>query len=263
MGLAVAQERNIGEQIARLSIELARAHFDVGAYMRARDLLTAATARATGVDGIQAHLELARTYARLGDFATARAEVDSAASGIKRAADTGSLPLLNLTLGELEYESDRGDEARRYFENASNAWTANDLPEDASVEAHAYVGWLSVLKGDRAAGTKAIVGSLERARATKRVGLAARCLTFLARSAIRAGDFDEAIKRLGELTEQDLRSVGPELQAQVRYWRGAALVGRNAAQADDDQRAARSLLADWLQTSIPAAPNHKTGGFYP
>jgi len=253
LGLAVAEERNIGEQIARLSIELARAHFDVGAYMRARDLLTAASARATGVDGVQAHLELARTYARLGDFAAARAEVGSAAAGITRSADTGSLPLLNLAQGELEYESGRRDDASRYFEEASKAWTESDLPEDASVEAHAYVGWLAVLKGDRARGTTAIVRSLDRARATKRVGLAVRCLTLLSESAVRAGDLDGALARLGGVSEQDLRSVSPELHAQVRYWRGAALLRRNPAQAADEQRTARDLIADWLQTSIASS----------
>jgi tetratricopeptide (TPR) repeat protein len=251
-GLAVAQERKIGEQIARLTLELGRAHFDAGDYIKARELFMRART-APGVDGVQAHTELARTYARLGDFGSSRAELEIASSDVERFKDVGSLPLLNLALGELEYETDRVDAARKFFGEASNAWSDGDLPEDASVEARAYSGWLTVLAGEAVKGTSAIMQSLRHARATGRLGIEARCLVFLARGAILRRDFEAAVLTLGELPEQRQALLNPELRAQIRYWRGEALGRKGEGRAAVERAAARTLLESWLANVVGAS----------
>src|SRR4029450_13242243 len=123
-----------------------------------------------------------------------------------------------------------------------NAWFEGDLPEDASVEARAYWGWLTLLSGERTKGTSAIMESLRLARATGRLGIEARCLVFLAHGAIRDRDFDGAVLKLGELTEQREALLNPELRAQIRYWRGEALRGKGDSRAAAERAAARSLL---------------------
>jgi tetratricopeptide (TPR) repeat protein len=250
LGLTVAHERNLDEKIARLTLELARVKFDSGDYRAARQLLLPLRDAAAGANRTQVRLELARTHARLADFEAASAELKAASDAITASEDAGSRPLLNDALGELYYESGRFEDARRAFADASKAWSEDDLPEDASVEARVYLGWLTVLRGDAATGRAALVGSLEHARKRQRILIEARAIVYLARASLRTGDFNSAIARLGELTEAKQQLLNPELQAQIDYWRAEALARRGDVDAGPLRGEARGRLQTWLTNVV-------------
>jgi len=251
LGLNVARERNLDEKVSRLTLELARVKFDSGDYVAARQLLLPLRDAATGVDRIQVRLELARTHARLADFEASRAELKAASDAISASDDAGSRPLLNHAVGEMYYESGRVEEARRAFSDASKAWSSgDDLPEDASVEARAYLGWLDVLRGDAVTGRAALMESLQHARARQRIAIEARAVLYLARASLRASDVDAAVTTLGELTEARERLLNPELQAQIDYWRAEALARRGDVDARRRRADAQSRLQAWLTTVV-------------
>ena len=162
-------------------------------------------------------------------------------------------PLLSLARGEIAYEAGRLDEARRTFAIAAGLGT-EELPHEASVEAHAYTGLLDGLAGGTEQGLSALRASLERARAMGRHALEARCRLYMARIDIRRNRFAEALRTLNEIpADGDGGTIGRELRAHVHYWRAVALRGRgDAAGADAEHAAARKGLGD-IRASLPDA----------
>src|SRR4030095_2766557 len=93
--------------------------------------------------------------------------------------------------------------------------------------------------------------SLEQARKMGHVALEARCRVLFARIELKTGRPDAALARLREVREDAERSIGPELQAQVHYWRAQALERRgDAAGAMNERRVTRDLL-DKFRATIP------------
>jgi hypothetical protein len=82
--------------------------------------------------------------------------------------------------------------------------------------------------------------------------LEARCRIFGAWIDVEAQRFSEALATLKEIPDDDAqRAVGPELRAQIHYWRKRAFAGlgdESAAQTED--AAARRLIAA-VRASLP------------
>ena len=253
----IATERNLDYTVPRVSIDLAGVHFDTADYVVARQLLLNIDRSVSVHDDIHAQIELARIDTRLGRFEVAREGLAEATEAVQRNGDVGSLPLLHLAQGELAYESGRLEEARTQFVRASELWT-DDLPEAASVEARAYVGLLDGRRGQLVKGRSAAVASLEQARRLRRVALEARCLLFLARIDVFAGRFDDAIDRLAQIPMKTEPSLGPELRAQIHYWRSRVrrARGERAMSAEEARQAVQHL--DELRALIPESMR---GGF--
>jgi tetratricopeptide (TPR) repeat protein len=254
IGLTVARERDLVEKVTRLTTELARVRFDAGDYLQARELLTEAERNATGLDAVHARIELGRTYTRLGAFDQARDHLNRAGSELERFGDVGSLPLLNEARGELAYESGDNAGALSSFARASDAWSTDDWPEDASVEARAYLGWLQASSGKAAKGKDTTLQSLRRARQTRRADLEGRCVLFLARIALATGNAREALLTLNELSDDRRLALSADLQAQIHFWQGRALAHTgDAATAAAQLTVARDLVERWQQ-SLRSSP---------
>ncbi|HET9385135.1 MAG TPA: protein kinase family protein, partial [Gemmatimonadales bacterium] len=245
--LAIARVGDLPEDVATLSIDLARLHFDRNDYAEALRLL-GLVGDNFGPDSLHAWIRRARTHLRLGNFEAARELlVKGEADAAKRKA-TEYLPLLHATWGELEYESGRPNDARIHFERAAEKWV-DDLPDPASVEAKAYVGLIDALRKRPAQGRAAIESSLTQAGKMRQVAIEVRCRIFLARAWLMEHKPKAALDALTGITWDGEGAVGPELLAQARYWRSQALrADGRSAEAKDEAGRGRKLLDDLIPT---------------
>jgi tetratricopeptide (TPR) repeat protein len=247
--LAIARERNIDDDISSLTNDLARSRYDLADYAKARELLTRALGDGSGPNKIEIRIRLGMVAIRLADMASADAHLRRAAADLEAGGDRDLVPLLNTALGELAYESGNSAEARTRFERSAALWT-DDTPDAASVEARAYLGLLDGPNAKRD-GEALLTQSIEHARTMHRVLLEARARVFLARLHIDRRRFDDAVQVLSAIPDDAEQRIGPELQAQARYWRGVAFSGQgktDAAQAEAGH--ARQLVMD-IQASLP------------
>jgi tetratricopeptide (TPR) repeat protein len=238
--LNLARERDLDDDVASLTVDLARSGFDKGDYQSARTLLQMAI---DGGAGTQAWIRLGQTHVRLGDFDAAQRNLAEAARELENGGDRELVPLLHQVKGELEYESGRAAQARAAFGEASTFWTAT-LPDPASVEARVYLGFLEALDGRPDRGQTQLRLVLDQARKMGRIALEARARLFLARIDIDLKQYDAALRTLDGIPPDDpARTIGQELRAQTHYWRSRALTGRGEeAGAQAELAAARSLL---------------------
>jgi tetratricopeptide (TPR) repeat protein len=247
--LALAKERNMESTVPELRIELALSRFEMSDYQAAQDLLVAALGDGSDNESARIRIHLGLTHVRLGEFDRARTELDQAARDVQNRGDSGTLPLLQTAMGELAYESGHRAEARAHFSQAAARWT-DDLPDPASVEARARLGLLDAMDGNPA-GRTAIQSSLEQARRTGPVSLQVRCHLYLARADVHERRFEEAWNTLNDTSQQGEQGLGPELQAQTRYWRSRVMTARgddSGARAEELQ--ARKLIQD-VRASLP------------
>ncbi|MSO29822.1 MAG: serine/threonine protein kinase [Acidobacteria bacterium] len=250
---AIAAERNFADRIATSAIDLARSRFDDGDYAGALMRLTEALGDGSGAGSAESRIRLARTRARLGDFDAADADLRQIDRGRLSGDSAPLLPMLDLVRGELAYESGQLREARTRFAAASAVWTDTvTLPEEASVEARAYLGLIDALGGRTARGVVDIGSSLRQARTMGRFTLEHRCRLLLARLAIAGGRFEGGLRILDEIPADDAsRSIGRELRAQVHYWRGRALAGLGRAPDAAAESAQARTLVDQVRASLP------------
>jgi hypothetical protein len=183
----------------------------------------------------------------VGDAAGAEAHLAAAAEEVDDRSEL--FPLLQLAQGEAAYEAGRLDAARAAFARGSSLWTG-PLPDIASVEARANLGFLDAMNGRIAEGRRAIETSMAQAQTMERIGVEARCRIFLARLAIRQRQFPDALRTLDGVVQDDgERTIGAELRAQAQYWRGQALAGRgDAAGGRAAVEAARRLIDEMRAT---------------
>jgi tetratricopeptide (TPR) repeat protein len=240
--IAIARERNFVDAIPALLLEQGRVRMEMGEYVAARETFTQALGSEGATEAGELQIELARVQARLGD-------AEAAASALEKAqmspeANAGDVePRLLAAAGEVAYAAGRLQDARASYEAAGRLWT-DELPDAASVEGRAFVGLLDALDG-RAAGRPAIDTGLQQARRMQRPSLEALCRMWLARLDLRAGRPAQAASLLAPIR---LDRIGPELQAQVHYWRAQASATPGAG--DDERRDARRLL-DEIQRGVP------------
>jgi hypothetical protein len=152
-------------------------------------------------------------------------------------------------MAELAIQAGHPREARTHLSRAVALWT-DHLPEPPSVEARAHLGLLDALEGRPASGRRAVQSSLAHATQTGPVSLEARCRIYLARIDVGERRFDDALETLKTLVTGG-KTPGPELQAEVHYWRSRALEGRgDRADAKAEQDIARKLIEN-IGASLP------------
>ena len=252
-GLAIARERDLNDDIAALTLDLGRTRFEVGDYAGARKLLLEALGDGSGPRAPEARIRLAIVHARLGDFARADTELMQAATELEQGRDRWLFPLLHTALGAVAYETGRSSDARRHFGDAVGFPQGDPDPDGASIEARASLGLLDALEGRAAAGRAIVAASLADAQKLGRYSLEARLRIYLARIDVGRGRFDDALEALRDIPADGARALGPELQAQVHYWRGRARLGQgNRAAAQAEASASRQLI-EALQAALPAA----------
>jgi hypothetical protein len=141
--------------------------------------------------------------------------------------------------------------ARTEWQQAAALWT-DEAPDQATVEARAYLGLLDVLSGDRA-GRMKLQMSLDHAHGMGHSPLEAFCRVQLARIALSERKFEDGLAALRAIpTDSDERTIGAELRAHVHYWQMQALDGQgDRAGAQRERQAARQSL-DSLRSSLPA-----------
>ena len=247
--LSLARERDFQDRVQPLTAFLARVRVEAGDYAAARQLI-GDEPDAGGSTPLDVQLLRARIDIRLGDFESARRELDLVAERLAAGSDPEFLPELHAARGELAYESGNLDIARTQFQQAAALWT-DDLPDPASVEGRAYLGLLDALRGSAPAGEAAAQASLKQARRMGRLSLEARCQLVLARIALAEQRFKGALEVLDQIPPDDTtRTIGTELRAQVTYWRSRALAGLLDPAASADAARARRIIND-LQSRIP------------
>ena len=224
--LALARERDLKDDVASLTTDLARSRLESGDYAGARTLLTQAVAVASGGDRTHARIRLGETYLGLGDAAAAQREFAIAEMDLRSGADAELVPVLEAAMGELAYQSGRPDAARPHFVRAAALWT-DGLPDAASVEARAYLGMMDALDGRTDAGVAQVTRALEQATKMARVSLQARCRMFLARIAAARHRFDDALRELDQIPADDAsRTIAADVRSQVEALRDRVLAAR-------------------------------------
>jgi tetratricopeptide (TPR) repeat protein len=232
--VALAREQRLPERVSALLLDEARILLDTGHYIDARNRLDEAMAIQVSEKPSELLIERARVDARLGDVEHGR-EMLARARELPESAGGDMLPRLRAAEGDVAYAGGDLKQAYAAYAEASRLWV-DELPDAASVEARAHAGLLDALAG-KPAGRAAINASLAEARGMNRPQLEALGRVFLARVATtQDGEPAEASKIL---TGIRMETIGPELQAQVHYWRGERM------------EAARILAR--LQESVPEA----------
>jgi tetratricopeptide (TPR) repeat protein len=248
--LSIAREYQLTDKVASANVRGGRVAFEAADYSTARNRLTEALQAITDDEfRIEGLINLARVDARMGNFAAAREEIDRASTALQD-RETVQRQQLNLAEGELAYEMNQLDAARKTFKGGAPAKAAGET-DAASVESRARLGLLDALAGD-ASGRQAIDSCLEYSRNMGRTLLEARCRVFAAQIEVEAKRFSSALETLKAIPDDDAqRTIGQELRAQVHYWRARSLTGLGdvtAAQAED---AAARRLVDTIKASLP------------
>ncbi len=250
MALNIAKERDLDTTVTQVILDIARVNNDMARYGSAQELLLQIKRDVPTLENVHAQIELGRVRTRLGQFEAAGTDLTEALDDLQRAGDTGSLPLLYFTRGELAYESGRDVDARRAFTQAATFWV-DDLPEAASVEARAYLGLLDAMQGQLARGRSSVAASLDQARRMGRVALEARCRVLLARIELAANRPKDAIQTLASIAPEGDLTLGPELRAQIHHWRGEALARAGDRTAAGVEAGNARRLADELGKLVP------------
>jgi tetratricopeptide (TPR) repeat protein len=248
--VSIAKQRDLKDDLAETNVALAQLRLDQSRYAEALDLLTQALGDGSGPVEPLVLMVRGQILTRLGDFPGADMALTAAADSATRRGENSVLTALETSRGHLAYERGKQTEAESYFRRAAARWT-DSLPDPASVDARAYVGLFDALSGQVARGTAALTESLEQARKMGHVALEARCRVLFARIELKTGRADAALAVLREVRDDAERAIGPELQAQVHYWRAQALERRgDSAGATGERRATRELL-EKVRAAIP------------
>jgi tetratricopeptide (TPR) repeat protein len=254
--LNMAKERQLRNRIESVSVNIAQSQFLLNEYEAARTLLEEVVASDAGRDDFEAHIILGRVYVRLGNFEGARQYLGPALANTEAGGQMTPSAIAHAASGELAYESGRLQEARGHFDKAAAFWT-EDLPDAASVEARCYEGLLDALTGKIPAARRIVELSTEQARKMGRLYLEARCRLALARIHFTERRYSQAVAALDELAPGGDRTIGPELGAEVHYWRGRAMAARGDRVAAESEIALARKLAQELRASLPE--QHRDG----
>ena len=243
--MALARERKLTERVAALLLDEARVLMETGYYVEASDRLDEAIASHAARNSSELLIERARVDARLGNLDHAR-ETLAGARALPESMAGDMLPLFHAATGEVASAAGDMKQAHAAFAEAARLWV-DDLPNPASVEARAYTGLFDALAG-KSAGRTAVEASLAQARRMKRPLLEAVARVSLAQIHMQAHEPRAAAMALEGIR---LDAIGPELQAQVHYWRAAAAatLGDDAA-AQRGRREARRILTG-LEGRVP------------
>jgi tetratricopeptide (TPR) repeat protein/TolB-like protein len=256
-GLNIATDRNLDNRKALLTVEIAKTDLLLGNYDAIRKSLEGLMSHGGGRIGVEGRIVLGNALTRLGNFDAARTHLDMALADIEAQQLLQYAPLVQAALGELVLESGQPQkvaEARAHFEKGA-AFRTEDLPDAASIEATSYLGFLDAQDRRNSAAVMTVEASLQQAIRMGRLALEAICRLHLARikfSRGQRGQYKDALDALAHIPIEGEPTIGPELQAQVHYWRGLAMANTgNRAGADAEAATAKALVHE-IQESIPA-----------
>src|SRR5262249_42241005 len=103
----------------------------------------------------------------------------------------------------------------------------------ASIEAKAFIGLLDATAGSAEKGRAEAEAALKQARLIRDYALEGRCTVILARIAALLHRETQAAELLNGIeADTEERSLGPELQAEVKFLRSRLTAGRNEDLAD-------------------------------
>lgn len=247
--LSLAKERQLSQKIVSVTVDIADSHLLLNEYEAARARLEEIAATDAGREDQDTRVALGRVHVRLGDFGAARGHLEQALAAVKTSGQMRLAPIAHASLGELAYESGKLQEARGHFEQAAAFWT-EDLPDPASVEARCYQGLVDSLTG-KVPVRGLVEASVEQAKKMGRLYLEVKCRVILARIQIGARRYDDAIAALKDIPTEGERTIGPELRAEVRYWRSQAMAGRGDRAGGEAEAAPGRQLVLELQASLP------------
>jgi tetratricopeptide (TPR) repeat protein len=246
----VAELNNLDDEMAAIAADLATSKVELGDYVSARDVILPVLESSTGQDAIHARIRLARARTYMGDVTTAEAELLEVARDLQNRSGTELHPLLQESLGELAYERSLWQKAREHFSRAA-ALAVDDWPDAASLEAQAYLAILDARDGKPGAAERRAAETLEQASRISRFTLQTKCRLILARIYVEGKKSDAAIRALQEVASPGDRQLGPELRAQMHYWRSRAFrLQRDNERSRIELAAAQSLVQE-LRRSIP------------
>jgi len=178
--LTLAKERQFSTRIVAVTTKLAEAAFITGDTEAARSLLEELIVSEAGREDAEAHVLLARVYARLRDLARAKPHGERAMSIISASAMKRVAPAAHLAMGEISYLAGDLRAAQAHFQ-ASAALSTSDLADAASVEAKCYQGMLDARAG-RASGRALAQAGMDQARGMGRRYLEDQCRQHLSRA---------------------------------------------------------------------------------
>jgi predicted negative regulator of RcsB-dependent stress response len=249
--LSIAREKQLRREIDSITASLAQTDLLLNDYEAARKSLEEAVARneATSLD---ARIALGTTYVRLGEFELAGKQLDAALADIDAQQSAQFIPVVRFALGELAYESGKPAEARPHFDKAAALWT-DELPDAASVDARSFLALLDRLAHKDPSALGKLQTSVEQAKLMGRLDLETRCRLRLAQLEIKEGRFRDAMAALNEIPLDGERVIGREMQAQVHYWRGRALMASGDRAGGASEAALASRITTDLRASLSAA----------
>jgi eukaryotic-like serine/threonine-protein kinase len=254
----MAKERGLGRSVMSMTAKLADSYIETGEYQEARVRLEAAGATGTARADLEVAIALGRVHGRLGDFDDARERLTRALASVESSGLMALVPSALTALGEVEYESDRVSEARTYFEKAAALWT-DDLPDAASVAARCWVGLLETEGRRVPKAGMSVETSIKKAANMGRLSVESLCRLAESRIRFSRQQYADVEPLIRPIPLDGDRRVGPELAAQVHYWRGRTLAAQgNPDAAKLEIETAQKLLRD-LMASLPESSRNGFG----
>jgi tetratricopeptide (TPR) repeat protein len=217
--LQIAREKQLADSVRALRLALALADIQAGDYEQAR----AALQEVVDQDGsdVDAQIALGTALTKIGDLSGAKTHLDEAFKNATQTQNDRLLPTVNARLGELAYEAGQPAVALQHFDDAIGSWT-DPLPNASSVEARCYRGLQKSLLGQP--GRSDLDAGIADAKRARRAPLEMACRAQLARVEVLANRRDAAVSALRDVPEESADfTLGPELRAQVQFWRGRAI----------------------------------------
>jgi tetratricopeptide (TPR) repeat protein/tRNA A-37 threonylcarbamoyl transferase component Bud32 len=242
--IALSKERDLKGWLPTLSSDMGLVKFQEAEYGTAKTLFLAALSGGPGKESgdVIAMVNLGRVETKLGDFPSAKHTLENALNEVQNRGAAWLLPTVYTGLGELAFEEGQFIDARANFERSASMWI-DELPEAASIEGKAFTGLLDALAGRIDKGYAAAQAALKQAHIMRAYSLETQCTLILARIAIMLHRENEAAELLDSVKpDTEMRALGFEIQAQVKFWRSRLTKGTNKDLADA-RNAIQQLLA--------------------
>jgi hypothetical protein len=134
----------------------------------------------------------------------------------------------------------------------------DELPDAASVEGRSLAALLDGLRAANPGASQALHDAVAQAGKMGRLDLETRCRLRLAQFQVAQGRHLNAIATIDRIPIDPARVIGPELQAQVHYWRGRALLPGDHASGASEIAKARKIVTD-LQASLAGGAGRQFG----
>jgi tetratricopeptide (TPR) repeat protein/TolB-like protein len=251
---SVAKEKELANLVEALSLDIAVTDLLQGNYETARKSLEQLVGGDAGRKNVEARIVLGQVLTRLGEFESAGRSLNSAMADVeeRRLPQFAQFaPAVYAAMGELAYESGRLADARDYFGKAA-ALRTDVFPHPASVEARCRVGLLDTISGKSAVGRTNVEAGVAQAKKLGHLDVEGLCAVALARTDITERRYREAITAFDGLPPGSGRTMTPELEAQIHYWRGRAAEGAGDPNTARAEAGKAVVMMKEVQASIPA-----------